>query len=82
VPDHSTLLRTRARLPLELHDARVRPGAPASWRKHGRVKGRRVGVDASTMEANAPMRSIVRRAEGVGWHAMLRKLAGAAGSRP
>ena len=79
MPDHSTLSRTRARLPLELQDARVRPGAPASWRKHGLVKGRRVGVDASPMEANAPMRSIVRRADGVGWHAMLGELARSSG---
>ena len=57
---------------------RVRPGAPARG-AHGLVKGRRVGVDASTMEANAPMRSIVRRADGVGWHAMLGELARSSG---
>jgi hypothetical protein len=42
---------------------------------HGLVKGRRVGVDASTMEANAAMRSIVRRGDGAGWQAMLGELA-------
>ena len=78
VPDHSTLARTRARLPLEVHDAvfALVLGLVAA---HGLVKGRRVGVDASTMEANAAMRSIVRRADGAGWQAMLGELARASG---
>jgi transposase len=36
-------------------------------------------VDASIMEANAAMRSIVRRAEGTGWEGMLSDLARASG---
>jgi transposase len=78
VPDHSTLARTRARLPLEVHDAvfALVLGLVAA---HGLIKGRRVGVDASTMEANAAMRSIVRRADGAGWQAMLGELARASG---
>ena len=78
VPDHSTLSRTRARLPLELHDA-VFALVLRLVAEHGLVKGRRVGVDASTMEANAAMRSIVRRADGVGWQAMLGELARTSG---
>jgi transposase len=78
VPDHSTLSRTRARLPLEVHEAAfvlvLRLVAA-----RGLVKGRRVGVDASTMEANAAMRSIVRRADGAGWQAMLGELARTSG---
>jgi transposase len=78
VPDHSTLARTRARLPLEVHDAvfALVLGLVAG---HGLVKGRRVGVDASTMEANAAMRSIVRREDGAGWQTMLGELARASG---
>jgi transposase len=78
VPDHSTLSRTRARLPLEVHDA-VFALVLGLVAEHGLVKGRRVGVDASTMEANAAMRSIVRRKDGAGWQAMLGELARASG---
>jgi transposase len=49
VPDHSTLARTRARLPLEVHDA-VFALVLRLVSAHGLVKGRRVGVDASTMK--------------------------------
>jgi transposase len=78
VPDHSTLSRTRARLPLEVHEA-VFTLVLRLVAARGLVKGRRVGVDASTMEANAAMRSIVRRADGAGWQAMLGELARTSG---
>jgi transposase len=78
VPDHSTLSRTRARLPLEVHDA-VFALVLGLLAERGLIKGRRVGVDASTMEANAAMRSIVRRADGAGWQAMLGELARTSG---
>ena len=55
--------RTRSRLPLELHDAGFRLGAAALGR-HGLINGERIGLDASTMEANAALRSIVRRDSG------------------
>jgi transposase len=78
VPDHSTLARTRARLPLEVHDA-VFALVLRLVAEHGLVRGRRVGIDASTMEANAAMRSIVRREDGAGWQAMLGELARVSG---
>jgi transposase len=78
VPDHSTLSRTRARLPLEVHEA-VFALVLRLVAAHGLVKGRRVGVDASTMEANAAMRSIVRREDGAGWQTMLGELARTSG---
>ena len=45
--------------------------------EHGLVRGRgeRIGVDASTMEANAALRAIVRRDTGEGYRAMLERLA-------
>ena len=43
--------------------------------EHGLVKGKRIGVDASTMEANAALRAIVRRDTGEGYRAMLERLA-------
>src|SRR4051794_37995187 len=74
VPDHSWLSKTRARLPLEVH------GAVFAWvlrrlADHGLVKGDRIGVDASTTEANAALRAIVRRETGEGYHEMLERLA-------
>jgi transposase len=78
VPDHSTLSRTRARLPLEVHDA-VFGLVLGLLAARGLVQGRRVGVDASTLEANAAMRAIVRRTDGSGWQAMLGELARTSG---
>ena len=39
------------------------------------MKGERIGVDASTMEANAALRNIVRRDTGEGYRGMLERLA-------
>jgi transposase len=78
VPDHSTLSRTRTRLPLEVHDA-VFALVLGLLAARGLVQGRRVGVDASTLEANAAMRAIVRREDGAGWQAMLGELARTSG---
>jgi transposase len=52
VPDHSWLNRTRSRLPLELHD-QVLTWVLQRLAEHGLIKGERIGIDASTMEANA-----------------------------
>ena len=43
--------------------------------EHGLIQGDRIGVDASTMEANAALRSIVRRDSGEGYREMLKRLA-------
>ena len=59
VPDHSWLSRTRARLPHEVHTA-VFDWVLALIAEAGLVKGERIGVDASTMEANAALRNIVQ----------------------
>ena len=56
VPDHSWLSRTRARLPLEVHDA-VFTWVLQRLAERGLVKGERIGVDASTVEANAALLS-------------------------
>jgi transposase len=50
VPDHSWLSKTRARLPLEVHEA-VFAWVLERLAEHGLIKGDRIGVDASTMEA-------------------------------
>ena len=74
VPDHSWLSRTRARLPHEVHTA-VFDWVLALIAEAGLVKGERIGVDASTMEANAALRNIVRRDTGEGYLGMLERLA-------
>ena len=74
VPDHSWLSRTRSRLPLEVHAA-VFTWVLRRLAEHGLIRGDRIGVDASTMEANAALRSIVRRDSGEGYREMLKRLA-------
>ena len=43
--------------------------------ERGLVKGERIGVDASTVEANAALRAIVRRDSGEGYREMLTRMA-------
>src|SRR3954464_10060090 len=74
VPDHSWLSKTRSRLPLEVHEA-VFAWVLERLAEHGLIKGDRIGGDASTMEANAALRAIVRREDGEGYREMLERLA-------
>jgi transposase len=78
VPDHSWLSKTRSRLPLEVHEA-VFAWVLERLAEHGLIRGERIGVDASTMEANAALRAIVRRGTGEGYREMLERLAVASG---
>ncbi len=74
VPDHSTLSVTRSRLPLEIHHA-VFGFILAIADQHDLVRAQRIGVDASTQEANAALRRLVRRDSGEDYQEMLRRLA-------
>ena len=74
VPDHSWLSKTRTRLPIEVHSA-VFDWVLKLIDEHGLIRGERIGVDASTMEANAALRTIVRRDSGETYREMLRKMA-------
>lgn len=74
VPDHSWLSRTRSRLPLEVHD-KVFTWVLERLAEQGLIMGERIGVDASTMEANAALRTIVRRDGGEGYREMLTRMA-------
>ena len=74
VPDHSWLSKTRSRLPHEVHET-VFGWVLALIAERGLVRGERIGVDASTMEANAALRAIVRRDTGEGYRAMLERMA-------
>ena len=77
-PDHSTISRTRRLIDVETH------GAVFGWvlerlSQAGLVNGKTVGVDATTLEANAALRSIVRRDTGESYEAFLTRLAQASG---
>ena len=77
-PDHSTLSRTRRLIDDETHEA-VFTWVLEQLSAAGLVKGKTVGVDATTLEANAAMRSIERRDTGESYEAFLRRLAEASG---
>ena len=74
VPDHSWLSKTRGRLAHEVHE-RVFGWVLKLVAEQGLVKGHRIGVDASTMEANAALRTIVRRDDGRTYREMLTQMA-------
>jgi len=74
VPDHSWLSKTRSRLPHEVHD-KVFGWVLKLVAERGLVKGERIGVDGSTMEANAALRTIVRRDTGETYRQMLTRMA-------
>ena len=73
-PDHSSLSRTRRRLSLQVHE-QVFTWVLWLVRDHGLLEGRTLGVDSTTLEANAAMRSIVRRDDGAGYREYLERLA-------
>src|SRR6202171_3455539 len=74
VPDHSWLSKTRSRLPHEVHE-KVFGWVLALVAERGLVKGERIGVDGSTMEANAALRTIVRRDTSETYRRMLTRMA-------
>jgi len=77
-PDHSTLSRTRRLVDIETHQV-IFNWVLGVLDEEGLIKGRTIGVDATTLEANAAMRSIVRRDDGRGYQDFLKDLAKASG---
>ena len=77
-PDHSTLSRTRRLIDVETHQA-VFTWVLQRLADADLVQGRTMGIDATTLEANAAMRSIVRRDTGEAYEAWLTRLAEASG---
>ena len=77
-PDHSTISRTRRLLSVETHEA-VFTWVLQQRADAGLVRGRTVGIDATTLEANAALRSIVRRETGEDDTTFLTRLAEASG---
>ena len=77
-PDHSTISRTRRLIDIEAHQAVF------TWVQERLVEaqllsGKTIAVDATTLEANAAMRSIVRRDTGESYQQFLTRLAAASG---
>jgi transposase len=77
-PDHSTISRTRRLIDLETHRA-VFTWVLQCLSTASLVKGKTVGIDATTLEANAALRSIVRRDSGESYEEFLTTLAKASG---
>src|SRR5712692_9558487 len=77
-PDHSTISRTRRLIDLETHRD-VFTWVQQLLVEAGLLKGQTLAIDATTLEANAAMRSIVRRNTGESYHAFLTGLAKASG---
>jgi transposase len=77
-PDHSTLSRTRRLIDLETHQ-QVFAWVLGLLADNGLLEGKRIGIDATTLEANAAMRSIVRRDTGASYNEFLTGLAQASG---
>lgn len=73
-PDHSTISRTRRLIDLETHQ-KVFLWVLGLLADRGLLKGKRIGIDATTLEANAAMRSIVRRDNGETYEEFLQGLA-------
>lgn len=77
-PDHSSVSRTRRRLDLETHQE-VFTWVLRVLTQGGLLTGKTVGIDASTLEANAALRSIVRHDTGASYEEFLTGLAQASG---
>jgi transposase len=74
VPDHSTISRTRRLVDVETHQA-VFQWVLQILAQRNLLKGNTIGVDATTLEANAALRSIVRRDTGEQYNEFLTRLA-------
>ena len=77
-PDHSSLTKIRQRLPDRVHE-QVFVFVLKLAEDNGLLPGKTVGVDSTMLEANAAMKTIVRRDSGDDWKSYLRKLAAEAG---
>lgn len=77
-PDHSTISRTRRLIDVDTHRA-VFTWVQQRLAAAGLLTGRTIAIDATTLEANAAMRSIVRRETGEDYQAYLTRLAAASG---
>ena len=74
-PDHSTISRTRRLIDLETHQEVFGYVLKILANHDGLIEGKTIGVDSTTLEANAALRSIIRRDNGQGYQQFLTDLA-------
>lgn len=77
-PDHSTVSRTRRLIDLETH-REIFQWVVTTLAMEGLIDGKTLGVDSTTLEANAALRSIIRRDTGEAYNDFLTRLAQASG---
>jgi transposase len=77
-PEHSSMTRIRKRLPEDVFE-KVFSFVLQVAVEYGLLKGKTIAVDATTLEANAAMKSLARRDTGEDWKAYVRRLAEAEG---
>jgi transposase len=77
-PEHSSLTKVRQRLPEVVHE-QVFAFVLRIADTKGLLKGKTVAVDATTLEANAALKTIRRKDTGDDWKEYLKKLAAEAG---
>jgi transposase len=77
-PEHSSMTRIRKRLPEEIFE-QVFTFVLQVARQYGLLKGKTIAVDSTTLEANAAMKSLVRRDTGEDWKTYVRGLMAAEG---
>jgi transposase len=77
-PDHVTISRTRRLIDAETHQ-RIFTWVLERLAQGGLIKGKTIGVDSTTLEANAAMKSIVRRDTGESYNDYLKRLAAVEG---
>jgi len=77
-PAHNSMTVIRQRLPENVFES-VFAHVLGVLDQNGLLKGKTLGIDATTLEANAALRSIVRRADGKDWKEFVRALAQAEG---
>lgn len=77
-PDHSSLTKIGDRLPTEVY-REVFQFVLGMVHERGLLKGQTVGIDSTLLEANAAMKSIVRKDSGDDWEEYLKRLAAAEG---
>jgi transposase len=73
-PDHVTISRTRRLIGAEAHQ-QVFAWVLKRLARGGLMRGKTIGIDSTTLEANAAMRSIVRRDTQQGYDEYLKRLA-------
>jgi len=77
-PEHSSMTRIRQRLPEAVFE-QVFTFVLQVARQYGLLKGKTIAVDSTTLEANAAMKSLVRRDTGEDWKTYVRGLMAAEG---